>query len=242
MVVQPIIHHLEYGAYDLVVFTRDALNEHEVCVGGWANKVNGTCVNGSSLVKESPGSQVVEGLLTAANQNYPADKILMYTKNTDDWMTELAACTLNPGCWPSESTFDTENDFAGLNLKDVLMDRGFNPLNTRLHVTGIQTNRCVMKGSLHARKLGFRVTLKTDAVAGPEESDRWTTDPDVAGTSEWPWHLAPEVCAGAECTDEWLTSVYTGWRGGPTLQMAFDYMRAGGVEIDGNYSAAGRRV
>jgi hypothetical protein len=149
-------------------------------------------------------------------------------------MSELSACnaTLNPGCWPSENKYDTENNFAGRTLNQVLTDRNFTPSNTRLHVTGILTNRCVMKGALHARKLGFPVTLKTDAVSGPEESDRWTTDPAVANTSAWRWDLAPEVCEGAECNDEWLTNVYFGYRGGPTLQMAMDYMRAGGIEMD----------
>jgi nicotinamidase-related amidase len=225
-VVQPIIQHMESGDYDLIVFTRDALNEGDVCAvgGSW---INGTCSQGSSLVKGSAGSQVLERLLTSAHSHYTSDKILTYTKRTDDWMTEVATC--NPSCWPSENLFDTEHNFEDLTLNNVLGKRGFSPSNTHFYVTGVLTNRCVMKGSLHARQLGFDVTVLRDSVAGPEESDRWETNQTVA--EDLGFHVAPEICLGDECNHEWFTQVYLGYKGGPTDERAFLYMQAGGVDF-----------
>merc|ERR1712232_68881 len=122
----------ETGNYDLVLFTRDALNENDVCVKNDWNSDIGECGSGSSLVKNSDGSQVIEGLKTAANKHYANDQILEYTKSTDDWMTELAQGA--NGAWPPSDQFDTEKQFGSQTLYQVLQGRGFSPLNTHLDV------------------------------------------------------------------------------------------------------------
>merc|ERR1719436_947925 len=57
-------------------------------------------------------------------------------------------------------------------LDQLLGYRGLAPWNTQLFVTGTATNRCVMKGAIHARSLGFDVVIAKDPVTGGSE-DRW---------------------------------------------------------------------
>merc|ERR1711939_304513 len=97
-----------------------------------------------------------------------------HTKSTDDWMTTLDPKTSFDG----KFKFDTElpKSVPHLTLKEKLEMNGLAPAKTTIVVTGVQTNRCVMKGAIHATQEGYSTFALTDAMWGVPEIDNWTTE------------------------------------------------------------------
>jgi len=216
--------------WDLIVFTRDVLEENYVCADvdhdGQANDFKiidekRVCLGGSSLTSGSYGSQVPDELKSARDMaNVP---FIEHTKSTADWMT-----TMNP-----ETSFDGKFKFDAellesvpqLTLKEKLERKGFAPGKTTIVVTGIVTNRCVMKGAIHAAHEGYSTFALTDAIWGFPEMDNWTTQGKKANAPE----LDCPTNHDGTCTSEWKKQVYLGYKGGPTSDLAIEYMKKAGV-------------
>jgi nicotinamidase-related amidase len=93
---------------------------------------------------------------------------LTFTKSSDDWMNRLGPTEKCTYCDPSydnnyhfslnnEKGSTTTNPNGGRpTLDQYLTSAGYPPAETRLIVTGIAENRCVMKGSIHALDLGYK--------------------------------------------------------------------------------------
>ena len=93
---------------------------------------------------------------------------LTFTKSSDDWMNRLGPKEKCTYCDPSyddnyhfslnnEKGSTTTNPNGGRpTLDQYLTSAGYPPAETRLIVTGIAENRCVMKGSIHALDLGYK--------------------------------------------------------------------------------------
>jgi nicotinamidase-related amidase len=143
--------------------------------------------------------------------------------------------------------------------RDHLVNRlaraGYTPQNTHLYVVGVQANRCVFKGSMHARHLGFAVTVIQDATYGGEHQ-KWTPFVCQKGSFKkclpeyqqklqtskekncrTPPHencvVPPSECNGCD-SDElnaWYEGIYLSFasRGGPALSKLKDYYRTAGI-------------
>ena len=162
---------------------------------------------------------------------------LAFTKSSDDWMNRLGP---KYNCTYCDASFDDKYHFAlngerrkgeperrpsvpGLppilppTLDQYLTSYGYSPRDTRLVVTGIAENRCVMKGSVHAMNLGYKDVILYLPGTGAK---------NVTKKENWIPHVnAPEnscelTLGVATCTEEqeeqWRVQVYKGHKGGPT--------------------------
>lgn len=202
--------------WDLVVFTKDWLEPGVVCL----EQKESSCVK-SSLVRDTFGTQVVSQI------RKPADSAayLEYTKNLDDWFNTMDA----------NMSADHQDHFAlnGENipgnshptLRQMLQYRGFTPEKTRMVVTGTASNRCVMKGSVHARYDGYNVFVVASAIAGyAEKPDNWHPGENAPDT----FCGDTQACDGNEARS-WEREVFFGEKGGPTRPQAFAIMTGAGV-------------
>ncbi|CAD7952749.1 unnamed protein product [Amoebophrya sp. A25] len=153
---------LPMGTWDGIVFTRDSLK----------------CPDGQDECSLERGKdKIIPRLLESAIARHGQENVLEFTKTTDDWMTEKEACDreVDSGCWPIEDQFDVEHaeNEVGHPLEWHMRER-FNlsedPAKTRLTVVGTQINRCILKGSLHAKEKGYIVHVGTDAAFSSDEA------------------------------------------------------------------------
>lgn len=203
---------------------------------------------------DTRGFEVIDTLKNELDNDFskdPTKDFMMFSKLTDDWFTDAVF----GGSRQFANNGETLPGWTGEQpptLPEQLEYRGFKPGNTQLFVTGTATNRCVMKGAVHARDLGFDVVLGKDAVTGGSE-DRWviskTTIPEgpnacviPSETDQYPSLHACAVALSCEeqygttvCTadqkKEWMHNVFYGWRGGPSQNDAFKYLENSGVVV-----------
>lgn len=202
------------------------------------------------------GFEIMDTLKSGLDQGFandPTKDFMTFSKLTDDWFTDAVFGSRQ---WANNGeTLPFWTGDQPPTLPEQLKYRGFLPSNTQLFVTGTATNRCVMKGAVHARALGFDVILAKDAVTGGSE-DRWViskvTIPDGQNACAIPsetdeygnlHHCAVSLSCeeynnkqgGAPCTEEekqeWMYNVYFGWRGGPSQNDAFKYLENSGVVV-----------
>ena len=178
------------------------------------------------LQRHTFGSELIKALKIP-------NKSLTFTKSSDDWMNNLGPKTNCSYCTPS---YDNQYHFA-LNkettkkfpkhptLVQYLSFYGYDPENTRLVVTGIAENRCVMKGSVHAIEYGYRdvlLYLPGTGATNVTEPENWNPGTNAPKDS---CELTFNVVT---CTEEqeknWREQVYTGRKGGPTSRDAIDIM------------------
>lgn len=240
-VVQPIVDLMDKNVYDLVVFTQDSLSEGEVCVENPNGEdwVNGSCVLGSSLVTGSPGWEVIHALTDAAKAEFGESKIIFYTKHTDDALNILDGSYqeldvfADGACYPTpqeDRKFDVVGDY-NQPLAEVLRSRGFGIKNANIHAVGVLGNRCVMKSALHAKYLGYDVTVIKSAVGVAEDAENWYINEDeklLGGTGHW---LAEEPCTQNPCPEAWYQNMYAGYRGGPAGDMVWPYLESGQINL-----------
>lgn len=108
------------------------------------------CVKGSSLVSNTNGNQVISVL-----QNKLKLPFLEFTKSNDDWLNEISAEISYNGHRAYSIEEETLPGIDHPTLKQMLDYRDFDSAKTNLFVTGVETNRCVMKGSVHATLHGY---------------------------------------------------------------------------------------
>jgi len=207
--------------WDLVVFTTDYKNFDDTkgCFG-----------------TDKPASREIIQDLDA---KYKGDK-MYFRKETDDWLADES------NSYKGSKPYDTDKkESARVPLAKQLEQRGFTEENTILHVTGIVTNRCVMKGEIHARYLGFQTILHKNGV-WPMACDRWffsKTESDCKGETykkEKPYDFAPRLadinkgCPNGMKGCDVLKEIFFGWRGGPAPDLALAYMQAVGVQMEGS--------
>ena len=205
------IHQRHLTLFDKVVFTQDWLP------------------HGSPfLVKDSFGAQLIHALDIPKN-------VLTFTKSSDDWLNRLGP---TDNCTYCDKSYDGEYHFAlngerakGLpvghpTLDQYLTSYGYPPEETRLVVTGIAENRCVMKGSVHAVNLGYKdVILYLPGTGATNVTTEENWDPKKNAPED-----SCELTLGvSECTEEqemqWRSEVYTGYKGGPTSDDAVKIMK-----------------
>lgn len=224
--------------FDFVVFTEGLMS--------WETD------DGKCTFPNTRGFQIIDALKTTDDSflGDPTKDVMHFSKLTDDWFTNAVFSDrqfANNG-----ETLPFWNKDLPPTLPEQLAYRNLKPDNTQLFVTGTATNRCVMKGAVHARQLGFDVVLAKDAVTGGSE-DRWViskvTIPEgpnaCAIPSETGEYSNLHHCAVAlsceeqyntqKCTEEekqeWMGNVYFGWRGGPSQNDAFKYLENSGVVV-----------
>ena len=216
--------------FDLTVYTKD-----------WLDGTAGF------LKRNTFGSELVGALKKP--QSHPS---VEFTKSTDDWMTQMGPAE----CATCSRAYDNEYHFAlnGESAEGVAVPKlptahpedadqcllwqdclGLSKHNTRLVVTGIASNRCVLKGSVHAEDLGYRaVIVYLPAVAGKAlETENWivgSNAPMVTCEAEM------KLSKGDKCSlaqkHKWMDNVYEGYKGGPTTKDAVKILRAAGVELE----------
>lgn len=217
------------SAWDLVVFTQDWLQPGEACndCAKWSkdHKKCLKCVN-SALVHDTFGAQVISQIHKPANK----DRYMMFTKNTDDWFTALDEKT----AWDGKRHFALNGESIPGNphptLREILVYRGFTPEKTRMVVTGVASNRCVMKGSTHARYDNYRsVYAFSSAIAGmADKPENWRPGDNAphtyCGTPENPCDTVAE-------RRPWEKKVFLGYKGGPTRPEAVAIMLGAGITV-----------
>jgi nicotinamidase-related amidase len=230
--------------FDLIVYTKD-----------WLDAGKGFCVKGT------PGSSIIDEVAPLPNENY-----WIHTKDTDDSMTVLDAASgknqtvgdlVATYRFPSvlvqtKLSFDRERRFAidpvvdgvgtPLPLSARLASHGYKPTNTHIYFVGTQTNRCVMKGAIHAKQFGFDVTIIDGAVAGGSE-EKWIPKKcpegvlacEVGPSFSVPVAECRPAPGNAVCTDaalgEWRKDVYEGYHGGPAPEEVPLYLKTAGVHF-----------
>merc|ERR1711920_641171 len=103
--------------------------------------------------------------------------------------------------------------------------------NTHIDVVGVFGNRCVMKSSIHAKHLGYDVSVVKKGIGVAVESENWyMTDEEKAagGTGHT---VAREPCASPPCDADWYKEVYSGYRGGPAGDKVWEYLGSAQVNI-----------
>jgi len=220
------------GGWDMVVLTKDTLK-------------TGT----GYLEAGTPGSSVVKEI---TDYVAPA-RTVIFSKDTDDWMNTLDANTSFDGqrhfALEDEAKY-VKNEFANPSLKQILQHNGFHPGKTNLVVTGVLTNRCVLKGAVHAQMEGYAVFVVKDATGGSEEADRWQADahdapdhgknflqgvnfsmvPVTRGT--FAKTVTKDHWAGIkramplikDNVDRWRKRIFTGYKGGPALADTWTFL------------------
>ena len=151
---------------------------------------------------------------------------LHFTKSNDDWLNEITAAKSYHGVREYAREGEQIPGNSAPSLKEMLDFRGFAPSKTTLYVTGVQTNRCVMKGSIHAKNHGFDVALIQSGTAGNPDDDNWHTS--------GPKPNAPGLCPG--CNEpqlqSWRREIYDGmYHGGPNTPLSIQYMQNAGVRV-----------
>ena len=204
------------SVWDLVIYTKDSLTEHRVCIDNKRGS-DGKCTLGSSLVSRSHGNQVIPQLLTPVEVPF-----ISFTKSNDDW--------LNEKYYKGTRQFSIEDEqipgFEHPTLRDMLNYRKFFPEKSNIFVTGVQTNRCVMKGSIHGTYLGFNVAVIKDSVAGADAPDNWRTTGEDANAP-----ARPCLNCNKQQLDEWKKQIFYDYHGGPESNDSIEYMREAGVTI-----------
>ena len=131
---------------DLVLFTQDYLPD-----------------DSKFLVHNSVGSEVLDEL------KQPVGKTAHFTKGADDWM--------NHGFYKGRKYAingeTVENAHLPESLDVILNAYGYHPKKTHMYVVGTATYRCVMKGSVHARALGYKVSIVENSVEGEGDDYDW---------------------------------------------------------------------
>ena len=196
--------------WDLVIFTQD-----------WLASKTGFLVAGTE------GAKLVPQLATSS----ASPKAIRFTKTADDWMNEMSPTT----------AFDKKYHFAmhgeataahgdHPTLMQVLCDLGYTAAKTTIHTVGTATNRCVMKGSVHAATKGYKVSMHK-ALASPKGEvglENWVTKGPTANA---PPLTAPQT---ANHKKKWVNDIFTGYKGGPKAKDALTYMKEAGVQIVDN--------
>lgn len=122
---------------------------------------------------------------------------------------------------------DVENPDHHPTLHELLSYHNFTPEKTNIVVTGIQTNRCVLKGAVHATLFGYNVAIIKEATAGNPVRDNWRTEGKEIN--------APK----AQCTNcnqqelrKWKMDIFTGGRkGGPSTEETYTYLKTAKVSV-----------
>jgi len=137
--------HNAKNPFDLIIFTQDWLED-----------------GSPFLVHDTIGAEVIK---TIDGQGTG----ISFTKRADDWM--------NNGYYQGRLYAirgeAKEGDARPRDLGHILQEFGYTPTKTSLYVTGTATYRCVMKGSVHARSLGYTVSYVKDAVEGDGDEYDW---------------------------------------------------------------------
>eukprot|EP00928_Gymnodinium_smaydae_P054385 TRINITY_DN3816_c0_g1_i2.p1 TRINITY_DN3816_c0_g1~~TRINITY_DN3816_c0_g1_i2.p1 ORF type:complete len:414 (-),score=46.19 TRINITY_DN3816_c0_g1_i2:410-1651(-) len=214
------------------------------------------------LTAGEAGTEILDALYRPPNS-------FEFTKDVDDWMNQLDPASaydrkyhyaLNGETLPRRAAAKNSSDAYRPSLFDVLKASNYLPGNTRLIVTGVAANRCVMKGAVHARELGYDVVVVREATFGDaQEPEKWTatTCAQALGVSKcrsesdrarfidggqnargWAPVFSCEATfdLGAEPCDDrllssWRKMVYLGHKGGPTRRDSFKYMSAAGAKV-----------
>lgn len=229
-------------AWARVFFTQDYSEN------GWTATNTADGSKYSFLKWGTPGAAIIQIIEDKMNPTKPRSR---FVKSTDDWMTDLGL----------KETHDNELHYGHNNLvvratmHQLLQEHGFFPWNSHLFVTGTAYNRCVLKGAIHAVRLGYKVTVLKNATGGHATvADRWPVEtlPIIAPSGPWPIDVPqtmpnPWLCKNtATCQAfqnydiemkkrrEWLENMYLSNepRGGPTGEMAEQYMSSAGITID----------
>ena len=190
--------------WDAVVFTRDFLDpgvvvNHET---GYSSLV------GRSLGEHDgygDGADVIDPLWgpdsVIRENEYEANNFIDFTKSFDDWMNVVDETCPSP-TGDGQHHFSRNNErIEGNNhptLKEMILHKLSQPgrppvcpRDVRMVVTGIETVRCIMKGTVHAVMDGFDVLVPLQATAGGQASEReeWRPCP----RDQWQQHVnAPD--------------------------------------------------
>lgn len=184
--------------FEVVVFTQD-----------WLDK------GSAFLVHDTVGSQLLDGI------TQPAGKSFHFTKTADDWM--------NHGYFHGRLYAIKGEAGHGIgkpsSLDTILWSNGYSPEKTHLYVVGTATYRCVMKGSVHARALGYTVSFVEDAVDGDGNEYDWQRfgDPCNSRAVHPSCHSYMGIeDVGTACSENdkrlWAESIYTAL-GGPDRRL-----------------------
>jgi len=181
---------------DLVLFTQDFL-------------AKGT----PFLVHDTVGAEVLDEL------KQPAEKTAHFTKGADDWM--------NHGFWHGRKYAIQGEAQEGAHKPeslDMILDSyGFSPKKTNIYVVGTATYRCVMKGSVHARALGYTVSIVENSVEGEGDDYDWGRYGDSSKNENAVKGSCKEMLGISEKCGEvkqrqWMETVYD-TRGGPSPEL-----------------------
>ena len=116
-------------------------------------------------------------------------------------------------------------------LGHILQEFGYTPTKTSLYVTGTATYRCVMKGSVHAKSLGYTVSYVKNAVEGDGDDYDWKryACPNFmnGGVKKSCHDMFGEPC-DARAKSKWFKTVYE-TLGGPSVKLRQHIMKNAGV-------------
>jgi len=113
-------------------------------------------------------------------------------------------------------------------------------------VTGVLTNRCILKGSVHARMFDYTTYVVKDATGGQIDAERWSraengapqlhelrgqdlnwqSEDGLEGLNSKMDLLAQQLIVGFRKDEEWKENIYFGKepKGGPSLKDTWSFL------------------
>lgn len=181
---------------------------------------------------------------------------LKFSKNLDDFMNKHIGSFARCG-----ETIPGQDNPLPLDQHIMFWAKEQDPSNIHLFVTGVQRVRCVMKGSVHAQKDGFKVSVMRTASDGGRNNvtDSWTVctekqphncnSPavnceDSFSLSENPFlgneprvkpelvgNNTPDLVCSKNSSDIWMQNIFDGDHGGPIMEDSCSIMENAGLNI-----------
>lgn len=198
------------------------------------------------LTAKTDGADVINEINDAVRKVHAKSHIpfFRFLKGNDDWMNELNIFNTN-----QYDMFHTGNEKP---LIHYLEKAGFTPSRTVMTVTGTATNRCVMKGSVHAESHGYAVQHVDAASAGGETQEYstaaqneefkeyllraapLTTVPTAGGTNNAD---AKQITKAVKQIAKWQEEIFMKMKGPPRAD-ALGLLRQSGVRMLPDLAAA----